>query len=49
MHNAFYQGFFLLAWYNDITYKVDDNGLSKAFPILYCNKSSCQSAKLDVL
>lgn len=49
IHNALYRRLFLLVWYDDMTNKVDDNSLSKTLPTLYCNRSSCQSAKPDIL
>ena len=50
IHNTPCRRLFSLAWYDDITYKVDKaTGLSKALPQSCCNGSSCQSAEPEVL
>lgn len=41
MYNTLGQQLFLLAWYDDMTYRVDKiTSPSKLFPQLYCNGSS---------
>lgn len=45
----FFINIFLLALYNNITYKFDNNSLFKAFLTIYQNKSSYKSTKPDIL
>ena len=49
IHAAQCRRLFPLAWYNDLTYAPNADGLSKALPELCCNGPSCNSKEPDFL